>query len=57
MLHTLSFSASGEGNAGNIRGAQIPQSEIQKAVLATFFKHGTPNLPARISNFQARPCL
>jgi len=29
----------------------------QTSVLATFFKHGIPNLPAWISNFQARPCL
>jgi len=27
------------------------------SVLATVFKHGLPNLQARISNLQARPCL
>jgi len=28
-----------------------------QSVLATVFKHGLPNLQARISNLQARPCL
>ena len=30
-----------------------PESEIQQSVLATLFKHGLPNLQARISNLQA----
>jgi len=42
--------------SGKLRVFDVSSTNLP-SVLATVFKHGLPNLQARISNFQARPCL
>jgi len=51
---------SGRKKLRNVCTSQVPSKVKfgnQQSVLATLFKHGLPNLQARISNLQARPCL